>query len=211
MWNRGFTAWAAVALALAGCEKKAAVEALAKVAIVHPDLSCGGETEGTGKGPPNGTEVWCLKKIDGGVVRHGQAIEWFSNEQRKSSGEYQEDKKSGAWGYWYPTGKPKMQGSYVRGVQDGFWTTFHITGERKSEGQMVDGKEHGNWIYWGADNTKVEGAWTLGDQDGQWIDYDAAGIPNRERNYRSGRLINQREILPPKKKKKATVPKTTGG
>lgn len=185
-----------LSLTLVGCPKKQVEQVVEQVNPGYADLNCPEGTKPTGYGPPSGLEVWCVKVTPNGMVsKHGPTILWHNNEQRKATGEFAEDLKNGGWMFWYATGKPEKQGGYVRGKEDGIWTTFHPSGERKSEGLMVDGEESGEWTYWSEDGkTRTVGKWVLGERDGTWLDYDLEDNPTRERKYRTGRLISQREL-----------------
>ena len=75
------------------------------------------------------------------------------------------------------------------------WTSYHPSGDRASEGQMVDGKENGRWTYWNNETlSRTEGEYILGDRDGIWMDFGPDDRPLRERTYRAGRLVSQREL-----------------
>lgn len=190
-------AWAmlAVAITLAGCPKTTAPVAVGPPQG-HPDLACPPGTVPAGFGPPNGIEAFCQKQRPDAVwVRQGPAIEWHTNEQRASEGSYVDGKRDGPWLFWYPTGSAEKQGTYSRGVEEGVWTEYHVNGDRKSEGQWVDGKQHGHWTFWNSDSlTRTEGNFVLGEKDGTWIDVGTDEQPIRERLYRQGRLISQREL-----------------
>ena len=176
------------------CKKKPIVEEVVEEISIYPELGCLEGTKAVGTPPPMGTEVWCATTQEGNSYRNGAAIEWYNNEQRKSAGSYENGMKSGQWEFWYPHGVPQEQGTFVRGVKDGYWTEFNPSGGRSSEGQMVAGKEHGKWIYWQDDGSRTEGEWVLGQKTGKWIDFGTDDKPMRERIYRNGRMLSQREL-----------------
>ncbi|MFT4627691.1 MAG: hypothetical protein ACI8PZ_006378 [Myxococcota bacterium] len=183
-----------VILAFSGCKKKELPVPEPEPVQVHPDLICPADTVGTGAPPPRGQEVWCQRLLPTGKwLRHGPAIEWHANEQRRATGEYYEADKHGPWLFWYATGTPERQGSYTRNVKNGVWTEFHVSGDRKSEGEFVEGQEHGMWVFWD-ENTRVEGEYVMGEPNGIWLEYTPENIATRERVYRSGRLVSQREL-----------------
>ncbi|MEZ4320151.1 MAG: hypothetical protein R3F61_21910 [Myxococcota bacterium] len=187
---------AALTLA-AGC-KKPAVDTGPKgpVGITHPELPCAEGTIGLGAPPPEGNEIYCARVYpDGKITRQGPAIEWYSASRKKAQGAYMEDKKSGPWQVWHPNGAVQEQGSYVAGNKEGPWVAFHANGERASEGEFIGGNEAGTWTFWSEDGlTRTEGKYdNFGQRTGTWVDHSADDKPLRERNYRNGRLINQRE------------------
>ncbi|MCB9675356.1 MAG: hypothetical protein H6737_09585 [Alphaproteobacteria bacterium] len=185
-------------LTLAPACKKAAIDTgpKAPVGISHPDLPCSEGTIGLGTPPPDGLEIYCaLWFPDGKVVRMGPAIEWHSAARKKAQGSYADDKRTGPWQYWHPNGVIAEQGSFIAGNKEGPWVAFHENGERASEGEFIGGKEVGAWTFWSEDGlTRTEGKYdSYGLREGTWVDHSADDKPLRERKYRNGRLINQRE------------------
>lgn len=185
-------------LILAVACKKAAVDTGPQmpVGIQHPDLPCTNGTIGMGEPPPAGTEIYCARVYpDGRIQRQGPAIMWHSPSRRKAQGAFLDDRKSGAWQMWHPNGAVAGQGSFVADNKEGAWVEFHGNGERASEGDYVGGKETGKWMYWSEDGlTRTEGKYdAYGKRQDSWIDYGADDQPIRERIYRNGRLVNQRE------------------
>jgi len=181
---------------LMGCPPKAPPQSTANPGPAYSEITCPLGTVVAGYAPPTGSEVWCQRpNLDGTFTRHGPAITWHGNGEKASEGSYREGKSDGPWLYWYPTATPERQGSYALGKPEGVWTSYHPNGERASEGQMVDGKEHGRWTYWNAETlTRIEGEYILGDRDGVWMDFGPDDRPVRERIYRTGRLVSQREL-----------------
>lgn len=185
-------------IGLAGCKKQVVDNGPKQpVGINHPDLDCPPGSIGLGAAPPNGLEIYCARvdPYTNAVTRQGPAITWHSATRRASTGAYSEGKKNGQWVYWAPTGTPEAQGSYSGDKKDGLWTTFHPTGEKASEGSYVGGREEGRWTFWAEDGlSRSEGMYEYGGRVGKWIDFDADGKPVRERTYRNGRLVTQREM-----------------
>jgi hypothetical protein len=165
------------------------------VGINHPDLACAEGTIGLGAAPPDGMEVYCARVFeDGRIVRQGPSIQWHSASRRAGTGVWLDGKRSGAWQTWHANGAAHEQGTYIGGMKEGPWIAFHTNSERASEGEFVGGKENGAWTFWSEDGlTRTEGVYNLGNREGKWIDYGPDDKPVRERNYRNGRLINQRE------------------
>ena len=178
-----------------GCGPKPA-PAAAVPAAGHPDLQCPPGTSPAGRGPPEGTEAWCQVRLPGGEARRaGPRITWHANGQRSAAGWYQAGKRHGTWQFWHASGTPAKQGSYTQGLEDGPWTTYHPDGTRAAMGGYVGGEEHGPWIFWDPGTlTRTEGSYELGERTGRWVDVGPDGRPVRERIYRRGRLVNQREL-----------------
>ncbi|MBA2319811.1 MAG: hypothetical protein H0V89_01540 [Deltaproteobacteria bacterium] len=180
-----------------GCAKNPSTAGLeASGASPHPDLVCAPTTIPAGLAPPQGSEVWCQVALPTGTYqRQGPSIAWHANEQRSAEGGWSTGKRSGSWQFWYATGEVERTGTYVNGVEDGVWVSYHPNGERAAEGQMVDGKENGEWTYWSEDGaTHTVGRWSLGLRDGTWVDYTPNETALREKVFRDGRMVSQKEL-----------------
>jgi antitoxin component YwqK of YwqJK toxin-antitoxin module len=187
-------AWAT--LFLLACAKKAPEAPTAAGGPNYPDLKCATGTAPAGLAPPQGFEVWCQSVLPSGEPqREGPSIAWHPNEQRSAEGAWSVGRRTGTWQYWYPNGQLEKTGSYTNGVEDGVWVSYHENGQRMSEGQMIGGKESGAWSYWTEDGqTRTDGQWRLGLRDGVWTDFAPGDVPVREKIWRDGRLITQREL-----------------
>ena len=163
---------------------------------IHPDLHCPDGTHGEGFPPPEGVLVYCVLDGNPGItIKHGPSIEWYASGQKKASGEYASNQRLGDWVFWYESGIIERQGGFKNDVEEGRWVEFHPSGMQSAEGARVNGRESGRWIYWAdGDNTRTEGNWSNGQQDGTWTAYAPDGTPLRQRIFRLGRLINQREL-----------------
>ncbi|HHO54404.1 MAG TPA: hypothetical protein ENK18_26915 [Deltaproteobacteria bacterium] len=183
-------------LLLAGCGASSRARNDLATLPVHPDLQCPPGTLGAGTPPPKGTEVWCeMRLATGALVREGPSIQWHPNGRKRAEGSYVADQRHGPWLFWYPTGNPEAQGSYTSGVKEGAWTTYDASGSRTSEGLFIGGQEHGMWTFWDdAGARRTEGEFVLGARTGRWLDHGPDGIAVRERIYREGRLVSQREL-----------------
>ena len=192
--------WCAVPLtllALAGCKKKPVEDPAAEaVAPPAPLLACPGEAMEYGSAPPDGQELWCaITTPTGQVTRHGPARTWYRDGLRKSSGFYDNGRKTGHWWYWHDDGTMVREGDYQDGVEHGHWIIYRADGSIEAEGSMQDGRRHGIWIGYNATTGVAnQGLWVDGEQDGIWIEVDENGEPARERLYRRGRLVSIREL-----------------
>jgi hypothetical protein len=184
-----------VAGMLGGCPK-APPQAEGPLQPTFGEITCPPGTVVKGAAPPLGLEVWCDRPMpDGTFVRTGPSLQWHGNGQKAAQGSYLAGKREGPWLFWFATGTPERQGTYANGRPDSVWTSYHPSGDRASEGQMVDGKENGRWTYWNNEVlTRTEGEYILGERNGLWMDFSADDRPMRERSYRAGRLVSQREL-----------------
>lgn len=178
------------------CKKKAPDDLDVEIVNLHPDLICPEGTHGEGFPPPDGVLIYCVLDGNPGLtIKHGPSIEWYNNGQKKETGEYLSNQRFGEWTSLYESGIIARQGYYKNDVEDGRWVEFHPSGLQSAEGSRVNGRESGQWIYWAdGDNTRTQGSWSNGQQDGNWTDFAGDGTPVRQRVYRMGRLINQREL-----------------
>jgi len=193
-----WTALLLLSLTVLGCKKNAIdTGPRGPVGITHPDLPCAEGTIGLGTPPPEGLEIHCARvHPDGKIIWQGPAIEWHSPSRKKAQGSYVDGKKSGPWQMWHPNNSIMEQGSYIAGNKEGPWVAFHSNGERASEGEYIAGYKVGPWVFWSEDGlTRTEGSFdNYGKRTGIWVDHGADDTPLRERKYRDGRLIFQREI-----------------
>jgi hypothetical protein len=182
--------------ATTACKKKAPDDITDEPVHLHPDLICPDGSHGEGFPPPDGVLAYCVLDGNPGLtIKHGPSIEWYTSGQKKEAGSYLSNQRFGEWTSWYESGIIARQGHYKNDSEDGRWIEFHPSGLQSAEGARVNGRESGEWVYWAdGDNTRTEGAWSNGQQDGVWTDFDSAGTPVRQRVFRMGRLINQREL-----------------
>ena len=188
-----------LALALLGACAKPPPPVAAPVdrGIQHPDLPCAEGTVGRGAAPPAGTEIFCARVDSSGTVtRQGPVIAWHSASRRAYAGAYADDQKAGRWTYWHVSGALDEEGSYSADKKDGAWVMYHPNGRKAAEGSFVAGKEEGPWVFYNEDHSRISrGTYVAGGRDGLWIDYDPQDRPVRERSYRNGRVVTQRELL----------------
>jgi len=185
-----------IAMIVAGCPKNTGlVEAPEKVPIEYEGFECPAGTVAVGGAPPVGTQIWCnLTLPNGSQVRHGPTFMWHANGTLSAQGHYAEDTRDGAWRFFSSRGTPEREGSYLYGKEDGVWTFYHPGGEKASSGRMVGGGNHGEWTYWDVDGHESKGTWIQGQKEGVWVEHNSEGTPIRERTYREGRLIEQKEL-----------------
>ena len=162
------------------------------------DFACEEGTLPVGMPPPIGKIIWCqMQTATGHVLRHGPSIEWHDNGKRFKQGSYTSGKMDGAWSEWHATGDLNKDITYVNGVMEGPFIEYFLDGSKQAEGQMVNDKESGEWTYWTeGTGARLVGAFVEGKRSGTWLQYNADGVPVRERSYRAGRLTSQRELVP---------------
>lgn len=186
---------AAVAL-VAGCKGKR-VDDVGDV-MEGPPPSALGCPEGAidvGGRPPMAAEFWCgVTDANNRMVRHGKYWSFYSNGTAKEHGAFANGVKTGRWWYWDSDGELTQEGDYEEDEQSGYWLIYK-DGRVIEEGPMKAGGRHGVWVsYDDATTLPQEGTWENGERAGVWIEYDAEGEALRERTYRNGRLVSQREL-----------------
>ena len=60
----------------------------------------------------------------------------------------QDGKKHGLYLWWYSNQQNREKGSYEEGFKYGTWTYWDYDGQKKKEGEFKDGTEYGEWIFW---------------------------------------------------------------
>jgi hypothetical protein len=212
IWTRTPKVLIAAAVLWAGCLPKAPQEVGSDPGPGYPsDFACPDGTSPVGWPPPTGIEIWCQKlTYNGQIVREGPTIRWYANGKREYVGNYANGRQDGLWSTWHPTGDLSKEETYVNGVLEGPQTAYFSNGLKAEEGLLVNGRRSGDWTIWGeSPRTRLVGNYTDGDRNGRWVLYDENGAAIQERTYRTGRLLNQRELavgeLPPLPPENPTV------
>ena len=129
--------------------------------------ACPPGTTQMGEGPPDGSELWCQKMLDGKAV------------------------KEGPFTLFFPNGGKMLEGTYRDGKQDGDWTTWYDNGQRSAVDHYEDGVQQGKHIGWYATGTKsAEGQYLHGLKSGKWKRWDESGLRNWEEIYKDGKKLS---------------------
>ena len=126
----------------AGCKSVKAK----KVAAVAKSCPDGAELKGAP--PPQGTEIWCEKEVDGVPVKDGAFVVYNLTGTKMIEGNYHDGKQSGEWTMWYNNGQRASVDHYTNGVQNGIHTSWYVNGSKAIEGEYRDGKREGVWHRW---------------------------------------------------------------
>ncbi len=119
--------------------------ALAACKIAPP---CPPGTRLMGEAPPNGSETWCAKTVDGREVKEGAFAIYRDDGSKMIQGEYHDGKQSGEWTQWYDNGQKASIDHYKDGVQDGEHVGWYTNGKIAATGIYKDGKREGVWKRW---------------------------------------------------------------
>ncbi len=127
---------------------------------------CPPGTKAMGEGPPNGSETWCAKTVNGNEV------------------------KEGPFAIYRPDGSLMLQGNYHDGKQDGAWTMWHDNGQKAAVDHYKDGVQQGEHVGWYT-NGKIAaiGNYKDGKRDGVWKRWDANGFKNWEETYKDDQKV----------------------
>jgi antitoxin component YwqK of YwqJK toxin-antitoxin module len=119
-----------------------------------------------GEKPPNGSEVWCEKIVDGKPL------------------------KDGAFIVYGISGDPMIRGSYHNGAQDGEWTMYFENGQRAAVDHYANGKQNGLHVSWYANGqTAIEGNYRDGKREGVWMRWDASGLKSQKMIYQNDKIV----------------------
>jgi hypothetical protein len=132
---------------LAGCNSGTGGAAPAKP-------SCPAGTKMMGEGPPEGSELWCVKTVDGKDVKEGPIVLYRPDGSLMMVGGYHDGKQDGEWTMWHDNGQKASIDHYKDGVQDGPHTSWYDNGKLSTIGQYKDGKRDGRWKRWDANGYK---------------------------------------------------------
>jgi antitoxin component YwqK of YwqJK toxin-antitoxin module len=109
---------------------------------------CPPGTKQLGQGPPNGSEISCVKPVDGQDVKEGPYLIYREDNSKMLQGEYHDGKQSGEWTMWYDNGQKASVDHYKDGVQDGQHVGWYTDGKIAAMGIYKDGKQDGVWKRW---------------------------------------------------------------
>ena len=109
---------------------------------------CPPGTKLMGEGPPEGSETWCAKTVDGKEVKEGPFAIYRPDGSIMMSGYYHDGKQSGEWTLWHDNGQKASIDHYKDGVQDGEHTGWYDNGKIAAVGQYKSGKREGVWKRW---------------------------------------------------------------
>ena len=115
---------------------------------------CPAGTKQMGEGPPNDSEIACVKTVNGQDVKEGPYVLYHEDGSKMIVGQYHEGKQSGEWTMWYDNGQKKSIDHYKDGVQDGEHTGWYTNGKIAAIGIYKDGKREGVWKRWDPEGFK---------------------------------------------------------
>ena len=119
--------------------------ALAACKVAAP---CPSGTRLMGEGPPNGSETWCAKTVNGQDVKEGPFVVYHDDGSKMIQGEYHDGKQNGVWTQWYDNGQMSSVDHYKDGVQEGEHTGWYTDGKIAAIGMYKNGKREGVWKRW---------------------------------------------------------------
>lgn len=182
---------------LLGCPKNRDADSIVrKEEAPTTRLGCPAGTYELGQVPPEGLELWCARLDETGrQVRHGPSRSWWPDGRPQSYGAFANDQKVGHWWFWTADGHLEREGAFRDDRENGYWLVYRTDGTVAAEGPMADGGRDGVWVtYDESTGLAQDGLWSAGEKDGVWVEYNTEGRPQRERVFRRGRLISQREL-----------------
>lgn len=166
-----------------------------------PAIKCPAGTELIGAAPPQGTEVYCQKRLDTGeFVKHGPYRSWAKAGVPLVVGEFDEGLETGEWtqfhggievdGRWSDAkNQPKYKGRYESGKEVGLWSAWHPNGQLGLQTTYVNGAEDGvarGWFPNGRRQKEV--SYQVGVRHGPRLEWYENGSPKIEANYVLGYL-----------------------
>jgi len=110
--------------------------------------TCPAGTRQVGQGPPNDSEIACVKSVNGQDVKDGPYVLFRDDGSKMMQGEYHDGKQNGEWTMWYDNGQTKSVDHYKDGVQDGEHVGWYTNGKIAAQGMYKDGMREGVWKRW---------------------------------------------------------------
>ena len=95
---------------------------------------------------PNGAKIFQVGMKEG--KPHGEALEWFPDESKKSSTFYRHGLREGPAAEWYPSGQQSMSISFQKDKRHGLKTTWYENGQKRIVADFIDDMMEGNSKGW---------------------------------------------------------------
>lgn len=115
----------------------------------------------------------------------GKWTYWYANGNKKTEGEFKNDRKEGLWKEWYEDGG-SAEGTFLNGKAEGTWTFGDANGKKISQGMLKDGQRDGLWKEWYEDGTSGEGTYLNGKLEGSWTFWDVNGKKKSQGTLKNG-------------------------
>src|SRR5215470_1155966 len=77
--------------------------------------TCPAGTKQVGQGPPDDSEIACVKTVNGQDVKDGPYVLFRDDGSKMLQGDYHDGKQSGEWTMWYDNGQMKSVDHYKDG------------------------------------------------------------------------------------------------
>ncbi len=158
-----------------------------------PMLNCPSETTLESGSSAKGVEHWC----DRGGVMHGPYLLHHPNEEKATSGTYDNNQEHGAWTWWHDNGQQAQKGKYNRGKKTGAWTWWHENGNRLKEGDYLQGRRQGQWTtFYPSGMKESEGMFQNDRRNGVWNFYsdDEDNAITKTERYENDEMIEEQII-----------------
>jgi antitoxin component YwqK of YwqJK toxin-antitoxin module len=172
-------------ISLKGSKKQNVTE---KAPDIKFNVICPKGTSPAGKPPPLGREEWCEKGEFVKKVRHGPALSWYEDGNKKSESLYTDGKLTGAVSTYSQDGELIEVKTYRNGEPDGRWIKWNADGEKEFDGFVRGQEKVGKWILYDRNGFKSsEGGYVGGKKAGTWTEFYPSGKPRERNTYVNGR------------------------
>lgn len=145
------------------CVTVAATSAFAEGAATYTgqkiQLTCPAGTVQRGERIDKNMGVFCAKVGEQGSkgrpTLHGPYVDFWSNGQKQSEGQYQEGSRTGHWTFWDANGVKTGETTFTAGNYHGARVEFYSNGNKKLEQRWVNGKRDGVVVSYAQDGQKT--------------------------------------------------------
>lgn len=107
--------------------------------------ACNSLTEKTSDPYSNG-QVSSKYTVNDDGLKDGHYVTFYGDGQKRSEGEYQNDKQVGFWTTWFENGNKSSEGNFENGKQNGEWKFYYENGKLQQINHFVDNKAEGEFI-----------------------------------------------------------------
>lgn len=114
-------------------------------------------------------------KISEGIIdekgnRQGKWMNFYTNGNIKSTGNYVDNERNGKWTFYYENGSTEQEGIYRNGLPDGIWTWYYESDNILKEENYFNGRADGESIEYDEMGFVIaKGNYLNGEKEGEWI------------------------------------------
>lgn len=119
-------------------------------------------------------------------IKQGHYVYYYENGNKKSEGNYVNDKSEGLWIFWEENGIKSSEGTYSEGYKNGSWKRFYENGKLQSDEIWKNHFRTYASSYFENGNLQYEGRLSFGKKEGEWVYGNIDGRTTMKVTYKNG-------------------------